>query len=93
MLLFFLFCFSAFPPSTWFRSRGVKPATAPVSAYVNLLFCHFIKQENRQQSLVVANVTGTEPTWHHVEREEKGETERGRQRDIEKITVACVTVA
>lgn len=46
-----------------------------------------------QQSLVVANVTGTEPTWHRVEREGKGETKQGRQRDPERITEACVTVA
>lgn len=38
---------------TWFRSRGVKPVTTPVSAYVNLLFCHFIRQEKK----------GSGPSW------------------------------
>lgn len=29
---------------TQLRSIGVKPVTTPVSAYANLLFCHFIRQ-------------------------------------------------
>lgn len=33
------------PLFTSFGSRVVKPVRAPAFAYANLLFCHFIKQE------------------------------------------------
>lgn len=66
---FFFFFFSCmfflslrFLSLTRLGSRGVKPVTTPVSAYANLLFCHFIRQGKK-----TTVPRGCKCDWHRAQ--------------------------
>lgn len=75
---------------TWFRSRAVKPVTTPVSAYVNLLFCHFIRQEKKgsgpswlQMRLALGPLgTGQREKGENTKRENEG----WRDKEVENVS-------
>lgn len=86
MVINFPFFFPA-PPLflflTQLRSIGVKPVTTPVSAYANLLFCHFIRQGKKTRGpswLQMRLAPGPVGMLHSAEmlRAERGEGRQAR---------------
>lgn len=65
-LFFFLSCMFFFSlhslSLTRLGSRGVKPVTTPVSAYANLLFCHFIRHGKKTRV-----PCGCKCDWHRAQ--------------------------